>query len=65
MEINTLQHHAIPEVLDVSTIQRILSCGKNQAYALVNSGQFHSVKVGKRILVDRDVFYNWLKGRTI
>jgi predicted DNA-binding transcriptional regulator AlpA len=52
-----------PPTLDVSDIQAILGIGRRQAYELVNSGQFHVVRIGKRIKISRDVFFNWLNGR--
>lgn len=58
---NKSQHKKL-EILNVSEIQRILNIGRRQAYELVNSGQFHVVRVGKRIIVSRDVFLNWLVG---
>lgn len=52
----------LPPVLEVSHIQKFLNIGKNQAYDLCNSGQFHVVKVGRSIKISRDVFVNWLNG---
>lgn len=52
------------EVLQVSDIQQILGIGRRQAYELVNSGQFHVIRVGKSIRVLRAVFYNWMNGST-
>jgi hypothetical protein len=49
-------------VLGVSDIQKHLGIGRRQAYSLANSGEFFTVRVGTRILVDREVFKNWLKG---
>jgi excisionase family DNA binding protein len=56
MEISNL------ETLQVSDIQQILGIGRRQAYELVNSGQFHSIRVGKCIRVHRDVFLKWMQG---
>lgn len=50
------------DVLDVSDIQKILNIGRRQAYELANSGQFHVVRIGKRIKVSKEVFMQWLKG---
>lgn len=52
----------LPSVLDVSHIQTILGIGRRQAYELVNSGQFHVVRAGKRIKVAKNVFVSWLTG---
>lgn len=54
--------NTLPEVLNVSDIQQILGIGRRQAYELVNSGQFHVVRVGKSIKIHKDAFFNWLRG---
>jgi excisionase family DNA binding protein len=51
-----------PDVLNVTDIQKILGIGRRQAYELVNSGQFHVVRVGKSIRILREVFFKWLNG---
>jgi len=51
-----------PNVLDVADIQAILGIGRRQAYELANSGQFHVVRIGKRIKISREVFIHWLNG---
>lgn len=54
----------LPEVLNVKHIKEFLRTGKDQAYDLVNSGVFHSVRMGKkRILIPRDGFLDWLDGK--
>lgn len=49
-------------VLDVSDIQSLLGISRTKAYELVNSGEFHTVRIGKLIKVSRPVFENWLNG---
>jgi excisionase family DNA binding protein len=56
------EREALPAALDVKDIQQILGIGRGQAYELVNSGQFHTVKVGRRIKVSKEVFTRWLEG---
>lgn len=51
-----------PSVLNVEDIQHILGIGRGQAYQLVNSGQFHVVRLGKRIKIAKEVFLTWLTG---
>ncbi|MBB3113609.1 putative DNA-binding protein (UPF0251 family) [Paenibacillus phyllosphaerae] len=53
-----------PETLDVADIKRIMNIGQVQAYELVHSKQFHVVKVGRRIKISRDVFFDWLEGKS-
>ncbi|RNB86107.1 helix-turn-helix domain-containing protein [Brevibacillus panacihumi] len=52
----------LPEVLEVQHIQKYLNIGRVQAYELVNSGQFHVVRVGRVIKISKKVFFNWLEG---
>ena len=54
-----------PNVLDVVDIQKILGIGRRQAYELVNSNQFHVVRIGRRIKISKDVFFKWLEGQVI
>ena len=57
--------HEYPPILDVIDIQKMLGIGRRQAYELVNSGQFHTVRVGNSIKISKDVFLNWLNGNII
>ncbi|MEC1780046.1 helix-turn-helix domain-containing protein [Schinkia azotoformans] len=50
-------------VLDVEDIQEYLGIGRRQAYELVNSGQLHVVRIGRRIKISREVFLTWLNGQ--
>lgn len=50
------------QILEVKDIQKYLGIGRRQAYELVNSRQFHVVRVGKKFKISRDVFMNWLNG---
>jgi translation elongation factor EF-1alpha len=50
----------IPLVLTVKDVEDILNIGQTSAYELMNSGQFHVIKVGKQLRVYRSVFLKWL-----
>jgi hypothetical protein len=54
--------YGLPPVLDVEDIRRFLGIGKVQAYELVNSGKFHSVRCNRRIKVPRAEFLAWFCG---
>ncbi|MGM0806472.1 MAG: helix-turn-helix domain-containing protein [Bacillota bacterium] len=54
-----------PEVLNVNDLQEILGIGRRQAYELIASEQFHTVRIGKRIKILKSVFINWLHGEDI
>ncbi|WP_342439986.1 helix-turn-helix domain-containing protein [Paenibacillus sp. FSL L8-0436] len=62
METSVWEH--IPEVLKVKDVQGILKIGRNQAYMLVESGQFHFIRIGRRLVVPKQGFIEWLEGNT-
>ena len=51
-----------PDLLDVKDVQNILQIGRRQAYELVNSNVFHSVRIGRRIKISKQSFLKWLLG---
>jgi predicted DNA-binding transcriptional regulator AlpA len=50
----------IPLVLSVKDVEMMLGIGQTSAYELMNSSQFHVVKVGKQLKVYKSVFLKWL-----
>lgn len=58
---NTTWDH-IPDVLAPTDLRKILRIGKSQAYDLVNSQQFHHIRIGRRILIPKQAFIDWLEG---
>jgi excisionase family DNA binding protein len=53
------------EVLTVIDIIEKLRIGRRQAYDLVNSGEFHVIRIGNSIRVHRDVLEMWMKNENI
>lgn len=51
----------LPIVLNVGQISDILHISKNNAYLLVRSEAFPKIVVGKRIVVFKEAFINWLR----
>lgn len=51
------------DALEVKDIQRILNCGRRQAYELANSGEFHVVRVGTKIKVSKRLVFEWYEGK--
>lgn len=54
----------LPEVMEVKHIQTFLGIGRTQAYQLVKTNSFHTVTVGKRILIPKKSFIKWFEGNT-
>jgi hypothetical protein len=57
-------YNNLPPVLDVIDIKEFLKIGERQAYDLVNSNQFHVVRINRRIKVPRESFLNWFLGKS-
>lgn len=51
----------MPKLFTVRQIQEIFSCGKRQAYELVNSDGFPVLRIEKRIYVPEDDLEKWIK----
>lgn len=50
----------LPLTLRVEDLMPILGIGRNTAYALVRSGQIHSIRIGRNIRVPRDAVAEFL-----
>lgn len=49
------------KVYTVDEVQDILGIGLSTTYKLIKAKQFHSVKVGHRVLVSKKSFDEWLQ----
>ena len=45
---------------DVNDLYNILPLGRNQVYALVKSKDFPKIQVGKKFLIPKKLFDEWL-----
>jgi len=54
----------LPLALCVDDLMKVLSIGRNTAYALVKSGQLRSVRVGRQLRIPRDALREFLQGKT-
>ena len=50
-----------PVMLEASDIQAILRISRANVYKLINSRAFPTLKIGKRILVERDDLVSWIR----
>jgi excisionase family DNA binding protein len=47
---------------NVQEIAQLLGIGKRTAYSWVNQGEIPSIRVGRRILIPKKQFEEWLEG---
>lgn len=65
--MHTIDTAALPvfeekkKVYTVDEIQDILGIGLSTTYKLIKAKQFHSVKVGHRVLISKKSFDEWLQ----
>lgn len=52
----------LPDVLEPSDIKEYLKISKTAAYQLVQSNQFHVVKVGRKYKIPKNAFIKWFEG---
>ncbi|OMF59155.1 hypothetical protein BK138_08415 [Paenibacillus rhizosphaerae] len=57
---NSWEH--IPDVLRPIDIKEILNIGQTQAYDLIHSNQFHYIRIGRKYLIPKQSFIDWLEG---
>lgn len=50
----------LPLVMTVSDVQCALRVSKPNAYKIMASADFPKMKIGKRVLVEKDAFKRWL-----
>jgi excisionase family DNA binding protein len=51
----------LPLTLTPADVAKVLGVGENNAYTLFHDKTFPSVRVGRRLLVGRNSFRNWLE----
>lgn len=54
---------SLPLVMEVSDVQCALRVSKQNAYQIMASADFPKMKIGKRVLVEKDAFKKWLADR--
>ena len=62
---NTTSFDSLPLIMTVADIQRILHTSRAGAYKIMASDGFPKMKIGKRVLAEKDAFKKWLDSRTI
>jgi excisionase family DNA binding protein len=57
-----MRYEDLKDVLTVKDISMYLGISRAKTYELVNSGEFHTVRVGARILIPKKSVLKWLEG---
>jgi excisionase family DNA binding protein len=53
----------LPVVLGINEIRDFLGIGRDKAYELLKSNEFHVHRFGNRTLVPRSSFIEWFEGK--
>lgn len=51
---------SLPLILQAKDVQMILGISKGKTYELMNSADFPTIYLNKRMVVPKDKFYEWL-----
>ena len=54
----------MPVMLSVIQVAEVLGISKTSAYELVHSDDFPSITIGKRLIIPKDKFIEWIKTKT-
>lgn len=57
-------YEELPLMLSVIQVAEVLGISKTSAYELVHSDDFPSITIGKRLIVPKDKFIEWIKKKT-
>lgn len=57
---NYYSQESLPIILSAKDIQSILRISKGKTYELMNSSDFPTIYLNKRMVVSRDAFFDWL-----
>ena len=51
---------SLPLILQAKDVQMILGISKGKTYEIMNSADFPTIYLNKRMMVSKDKFYEWL-----
>ena len=57
---NCSSWESLPLILQAKDVQMILGISKGKTYDLMNSADFPTIHLNKRMMVSRDKFFEWL-----
>lgn len=57
-------YEELPLMLSVIQVAEVLGISKTSAYELVHSDDFPSISIGKRLIIPKDKFIEWIKTKT-
>lgn len=64
MKDKNTQLNELPDVLTVMDLKELFGIGRVQAYELVNTQDFPSKRIGRRILIYKANLIKWLEQNT-
>jgi len=54
-----------PKTMTVMQVANALQISRSKAYELIRGNGFPKIRIGKRLLVPREAFENWIKENTM
>ena len=57
---NCSSWESLPLILQAKDVQMILGISKGKTYEIMNSADFPTIYLNKRMMVSKDKFYEWL-----
>ncbi|MEX1377133.1 MAG: helix-turn-helix domain-containing protein [Eubacteriales bacterium] len=54
------EYNELPTMLNASEISEVLGISKAKAYELMNSREFPTLRIGKRMMVSKEQLIHWI-----
>ena len=60
MNKDKFEYNELPTMLNASEISKVLGISKAKAYELMNSKEFPTLRIGKRMMVSKEQLIHWI-----
>lgn len=64
MAVNKTSYEQLPIMLDANTLATTLGISRAGAYELMHSKGFPTLRIGKRMMVSKEQFVNWVNAKS-
>ncbi|MBT3319940.1 MAG: helix-turn-helix domain-containing protein [Clostridia bacterium] len=64
MRNNRNEHDNLPTMLNADDVAGVLGLSKTKVYELMNSREFPTLRIGKRMMVSKEQLVNWINKKS-
>ena len=64
MEEKKTSQNSLPTMLNADAVAGVLGISKGKAYELMRNSEFPTLRIGKRMMVSKEQFENWINKKS-